>query len=375
MSGQQTQSSNGQHVAVLAFPFGSHALTISSLMIKLASAAPNLEFSFFSTKKSNDSLFPASKNNLPDNVRVYDIEDGLPNVKHASAVNDPLMFVELFLKAAPENFRRGLELAAEETGRKISCLITDIFLTFSEEIAGNMNVPWIPLSVAMPYGISAHIYTDLIRQLCIKCDNTNTTQLEEQTLDVIPGLSMMRVSDVPDEILLSDSLFASTLSKFGVVLPKATAIVVNFFLELYSSSQLENDLKSKFPTMLNVGFLTQPMPPPPLPPSHSDETGCLRWLDGKKAKSVAYISFGTVATPPPDELMALAEALEESGIHFLWSLRDDKLCLLPENFLERTTNCGKIVPRAPQTQVLGHSSTGCICDTLRSKFSLRKHCK
>ena len=56
--------------------------------------------------------------------------------------------------------------------------------------------------------------------------------------------------------------------------------------------------------------------------------------------------------------MAIAEALEASGTPFLWSLRDTSKEYLPEGFLKRTSELGKIVPWAPQVQVLAHSSTG-----------------
>ena len=100
------------------------------------------------------------------------------------------------------------------------------------------------------------------------------------------------------------------------VLPQASAIVMNSFQEI-NSTIITNDLKSKFQDMFYVGFLTLTLPPPPLPPSHSDITGCLPWLDKQKPTSVAYISFGTVAAVPPNEFVALAEALEASGVPFL----------------------------------------------------------
>ncbi|KAK1548960.1 hypothetical protein Q3G72_002749 [Acer saccharum] len=356
------QSSRQQHVAVLAFPFGSHGLTIFKLMLKLSRASPNTRFSFLSTKKSNDSLFLASTavaDDLPANIKPYDIDDGVP-MNHVSTEN-PLETVELFLKATPKNYKRGLQTAAAETGRNISCLITDAFLAFAGEMAENMNVAWIPVFVAMPYNVSAHIYTDQIRQLLINgVDESSIVSVEDRKLDIIPGLSMMRISDLSDEILngdSGDSLFSLMLSKVGRVLPKATLIVMNFYQQLYSK-ELLNDLKSKFPNLLNVGFLTQPSPPPPLPESDSDSTGCLLWLDQQEPKSVVYIGFGTVATPPQHELVALAEALEDSRVPFLWSLRDDRIEQLPENFVERSRGHGKIVSRAPQTQVLGHGSVG-----------------
>ncbi|KAF9615917.1 hypothetical protein IFM89_027163 [Coptis chinensis] len=96
-------------------------------------------------------------------------------------------------------------------------------------------------------------------------------------------------------------------------------------------------------------------------PSKSDANdpyGCLPWLDSQKSASVAYVSFGTSATPPPHELAALAEGLEASGIPFLWSLKDRVKVHLPEGFLERTSKRGKVVPWTPQWKVLDHSAVG-----------------
>jgi hypothetical protein len=44
-----------------------------------------------------------------------------------------------------------------------------------------------------------------------------------------------------------------------------------------------------------------------------DRHGCLAWLARRDAGTVAYVSFGTVAKLPPDELRELASGLEDSG--------------------------------------------------------------
>ncbi|OMO85286.1 UDP-glucuronosyl/UDP-glucosyltransferase [Corchorus capsularis] len=305
-----TQSSKEQHVAVLAFPFGSHDLTILGLTRRLARALPNVQFSFLSTAKSNDSIFSAFKlEDLPNNVKPYNVDDGIPP-NHVFSEN-PLEILEFFLKAAPGNFKKGLDVAELESGKKVNCLIADMFLTFVADMAKGMEASWIPLCVAVPYVLSAHVYTDLIRRLYNNDDGAN---FETQTLGFIPGLNGFRFSDLSEEILpreSGESFFSYELSKIGCLLPQATAIVMNFCQELYSAPLLE-DLKSVSPNSLNVGFLTQELPPPELPPSDSDQTGCLLWLDKQEPKSVAYIGFGTVAIPEGNELTAIAEALEES---------------------------------------------------------------
>ncbi|KAK4594718.1 hypothetical protein RGQ29_018428 [Quercus rubra] len=353
------------HVAVLAFPFGCHPWPLLNLACKLAWATPHVRFSFFNTSKSNQRLFSTSQVDLPDNLKAYDVADGVPN-GHVFTPGNPIEELELFIKAAPESFGKAMDMAVAESGRNISCLLTDAFLVCASEMAQNMHVKWVPFWVPAPYCLSAHIYTDIIHKTYANaCGNGNGGVVGglkpiDKTLDVIPGLSTVRFCDLSDEVLQGDSnssLFSQTLYRMSKVLPQASAIVMNSFQEI-NSTIITNDLKSKFQDMLYVGFLTLTLPPPPLPPSHSDTTGCLTWLDKQKPTSVAYISFGTVAAVPPNEFVALAEALEASGVPFLWSLRDNFKQILPNGFVQRTSMQGKIVPWAPQSHVLAHSAVG-----------------
>ncbi|KAL4614976.1 hypothetical protein ACB092_07G091600 [Castanea dentata] len=342
-----TKSSPHKHVAVLAFSFGSHALSLLTLVGKLAKAAPNVHFSFLNTQKSNHSLFSTAKpDEILPNIKAYDVADGIP-AGHVLSPN-PIEAVELFIKVSPQNFKRGLEVAVAETGKKISCLISDAFLTFAFEVAEDLHVPWIPIWLPFPCSLSAHVYTDLIRQ------RFASNKVKDATLEFIPGLSQMRVSDLPEEVLseqLEESTFSHMLSQVGLVLPRASAVVLNFYEEL-NPPLLNRDFKTKLRNVLSVGLFTLSLPSQ----SDSDLTGCISWLDEQKERSVAYVSFGTVASPPQNELIALAEALEESGIPFLWSLKDNIKSLLPKGFVERTGMQGKIVPWTPQVKVLAHSS-------------------
>ena len=350
------ESSPEKHVAVLAFPFGSHPLSLWNLVCKLAQASPTVHFSFLNTGKSNSSLFTTAKADVPHNTKAYDVTDGMPE-GHVLSRN-PLEAVDLFLKVSPENFKRGIDVAVEETGMRISCLISDGFLTFAANVAEDMHVPWIPVWSPLPCSLSAHIYTELIRHHFVSSKAGAGLEVEDATLEFVPGLSQMRVSDLPEELLSrnleGESLFSRTLSQIGLVLPRASAVVLNSYEEL-NPPLLSCDLKLKFQNVLNVGFHTLPLPMS-LPSGGSDLTGCLSWLDGQKERSVAYVSFGTAASPPPNELIAIAEALEASGIPFLWSLKDDLKDLLPKGFVEKPGMKGKMVPWAPQLQVLKHAS-------------------
>ena len=54
----QKMDHQNKHVAVFAFPFGSHLMPLLNLVLKLAHSLPNCSFSFIGTDKSNAILFP-----------------------------------------------------------------------------------------------------------------------------------------------------------------------------------------------------------------------------------------------------------------------------------------------------------------------------
>nr|P0DO58.1 RecName: Full=Anthocyanidin 3-O-galactosyltransferase 3GT1; AltName: Full=Flavonoid 3-O-glycosyltransferase 1; Short=Rd3GT1; Flags: Precursor [Rhododendron delavayi] len=349
--------SRDRHVAVLPFPFSSHAGRLLTLVRRLAAAAPNVTFSFYSTPKSIESLFsPAER--VPGNVRPYAVPDGVPEGHVFSG--EPVEHVNLYLTAVGEgeSLRGVLKAAEAETGRRIGCVMSDAFMWFAGDLAEEMGVPWVPFMAGGANSITAHFYTDLIRETVGMHDIVGR---ENDIVKFIPGFSELRLGDLPTGVLFGnlESPFAIMLHKMGRALPKATAIAINSFEEL--DPDIIQDLKSKFKMILNVSpfsAISLPSSPPPPPTSYTDEYGCMPWLDNRKAASVAYIGFGTLATPPPVEIAALAEALEASGTPFLWSLKDNPKEFFPEGFIKRTSERQKIVPWAPQEQVLAHGSVG-----------------
>ncbi|KAK3013270.1 hypothetical protein RJ639_009591 [Escallonia herrerae] len=342
-----TTCSADQHVAVLAFPFATHPDLLLRLARRLAAAAPTVTFSFFSTAKSNASLFAVPS---PDNIRPCSVSDGIPEGYVFSG--KPQEDIDLFLKVAPEELGRCLRAAERNTGRKITCVVADAFLWFSGEMAEEMHVPWVPLWTAAAASLSVHFYTDLIRETVGLEDLAGR---EDEILKFIPGIRALRLGDLPAEVLFGDlgSSFSTMLHKMGQSLHRAAAVPINSFEEI--DPVVTKDLKARLRKVLNIGPFNLTSPPRS---SISDEYGCIPWLDTQQAKSVAYIGFGTVATPPPNELVALAEALDASDTPFLWSLKDSFKMHLPKGFLERMGRNGKIVPWAPQVQVLAHGSIG-----------------
>ncbi|CAJ2649722.1 unnamed protein product [Trifolium pratense] len=249
------------------------------------------------------------------------------------------------------NYKNVMDAVAAATGKNFTCLVTDAFFWFGADLAEEMNAKWVPLWTAGPHSLLTHVYTDLIRDNYVKEDHV------EKNFDFLPGFPELRACDLP-EMIIDDDIkgpFGTMLHKMGLQLPRATAVAINSFDTVHKP--IGNELKSRFKLLLNVGpfILTTPQSMVP------DEHGCIAWLNQQENLSVVYISFGSIVVPPPHELTALAEALEECGFPFIWAFRGNPESL-PNGFVERTKTQGKIVAWAPQFEILKHPSIG-VCLT------------
>ncbi|CAN6725273.1 unnamed protein product [Malus baccata var. baccata] len=419
MEGDLKTQTLTHHVAALAFPFGTHAGPLLSLVLRLAAAAPHVVFSFITTSKANTSLFSKSLPSSLPNVQAYDILDGLP--KGFVPPRNHEVTIGFFLKEAPAYFKRALKDTEAATGLKIGCLVDHDrclfmlrqtsfdrglepayglgFIDLSPSLPAHTATPY-PRFVDIPTPISIFLFPGLVfasidhhrcvsfsmscqtkspsegysaLQACSDGSDVMEERLgssdkgcngygvlgragdEEKSLDFLPGFSKVKIPDLPEGILgNSESTVGSLLYKMGQTLPKAIAVAINSFEEL--EPEVVNLLKSRFQKFLNVGPFSL-ITSSPTPPLIKDDSGCLEWLDKHKPTSVAYISFGSVVAPPPHELATFAQVLIETGFPFIWSFRGNIEDVLPKGFNKSGLN-GKIVPWAPQVQVLGHASTG-----------------
>ncbi|XVF71113.1 hypothetical protein PTKIN_Ptkin12aG0009300 [Pterospermum kingtungense] len=105
-----------------------------------------------------------------------------------------------------------------------------------------------------------------------------------------------------------------------------------------------------------------------------DSDTIMEWLDKQPPSSVVFLCFGSNGSFGVDQVKEIARALEQGGHRFLWSLRrapdatngttaspidyDNVEEVLPEGFLDRTVEIGKIIEWAPQVTILGHPSIG-----------------
>lgn len=151
------------HVAVLAFPFATHAGLLHGLVQRLANTLPNVTFTFFNTSKSNSLIFSNQTDPHCTNLKPFDISDGVPE-GYAIGEGGIEELIGLFFKSAKNNFQNAISAAEDETGKKITCVFADAFIWFSGEIAEELGVDWIPVWTSAAGSLSVHIYTDFIRE-------------------------------------------------------------------------------------------------------------------------------------------------------------------------------------------------------------------
>ena len=208
----------------------------------------------------------------------------------------------------------------------------------------------------------------LDQQLCVCICAVPAASKADELLVSHPGLGGYRVRDLPDGVVSGDFdyVISRLVHRMGQILPRAAApaVALNTFLGL-DPPDVTAALDETLPNCLPLGPYHLLLPKDTAAaasPAADDPHGCLAWLDAHPERSVAYVSFGTVASPRPDELRELAAGLESSGAPFLWSLREDSWPLLPAEFLARAAaggaGSGLVVPWAPQVAVLRHASVG-----------------
>ncbi|KAM1708385.1 hypothetical protein ACFX2K_001361 [Malus domestica] len=118
---------------------------------------------------------------------------------------------------------------------------------------------------------------------------------------------------------------------------------------------------------------------------------CISWLNTQAPKSVACVSFGSIAKIDQVQFLEVAWGLANSGQPFLWVVRLglvqelDWFEALPNEFLEALNERAHVVKWAPQKEVLAHPAIGAfwthcgwnstlesICDGLQLEHGIER---
>lgn len=245
-----------------------------------------------------------------------------------------------------------------EQKRTVSCIISNPFIPWVCDVAESLALPSALLWVQSCACFAAyyHYYHDLI---------PFPTEADPEIDVQLPCMPLLKYHEVP------------TFMHHSTVYPFLTRMIIDqfenldkpfgIFMETFQELELEViDYMSKIFPIRTIGPLFKNQ--------NENVTGdlltpddCLEWLDSKPPSSVVYISFGSIVKLVQEQVNEIAHGLLNSCLFFLWVMRPpprrisgDEPVVLPDGFLEKVGEKGKIVKWSPQEKVLAHPSISCF---------------
>ncbi|CAK7345184.1 unnamed protein product [Dovyalis caffra] len=249
-------------------------------------------------------------------------------------------------------------------------IVLDMFCTSMIDVANEFGVP----SYLFYTSGAAFLGLEFYIQALHDEQKVDPTEFKDSDAElVMPYLrNPLPAKVLPSVILIKEWLLA--LLDHARRFRETKGIIVNTFEELESHA-LSSFSNGNTPPVYPVGPILN------LNRDGDRDTGSDRsnkykdikqWLDEQPQSSVVYLCFGSMGSFDMDQVREIACALEQSGHRFLWSLRQpspqgmmeaptDYANLqeaLPEGFLDRTMEIGKVIGWAPQIDILAHPSVG-----------------
>ncbi|KAJ9705135.1 hypothetical protein PVL29_003267 [Vitis rotundifolia] len=258
-------------------------------------------------------------------------------------------------KIIPEMIKKNAE-----QDRPVSCLINNPFIPWVSDVAADLGLPSAMLWVQSCACLSTyyHYYHGLVP----------FPSEAEPEIDVqLPCMPLLKYDEI------ASFLYPTTPYPFlrRAILGQYKNLDKPFCILMDTFQELEPEViehMSKICPIKPVGPLYKDpkVPNTAVRGDFMKADDCIEWLDSKPPSSVVYISFGSVVYLKQEQVDEIAYGLLNSGVQFIWVMKPPhkdaglELLVLPEGFLEKAGDKGKVVQWSPQEQVLAHPSVACF---------------
>ncbi|CAL5042111.1 unnamed protein product [Urochloa decumbens] len=366
------------HFLVLTYPLQGHIAPALRLARRLLAVAPDVLVTFSTTEAAHRRLFPATPEEAdgPNGGRLEfhpfsdGTEGGYGGGGGGSDAAEFSAYVSSFHAAGPRSVGDLLDaLASSRRGRPpVTRVVYTLMLPWAAGVARARDIPsalfWIqPAVVLAVYHRYFHGHAGAVAELSRRGDPSLAVEL--------PGLPPLPVGDLPTFLTESTDpghyfhpIFLTFRDLFDALdreTPKAT-VLVNSCQELEARGALEavvlHDVLTVGPVLPTGDYETSMFKP-------DDGAKYMEWLDTKPARSVVYVSFGSLATMGREQLDELLLGLEDSGRPYLLVVRkDNKQAMLAElaevEMGGERLKSGVAVEWCDQARVLSHAAVGCF---------------
>lgn len=372
-----------QHFLLVGVPVQSQINPILRLAWRLTSLGVRVTFSnsVFAHRHmfpdNDDALLPLD-DPLDPLISYHPYSDGYDDRRPAPNPTDVARYMDMAREVGTETLFAVATAASEAKDRvPVTCVVYALLVPWAAQVAKRLGVPsflfWIqPASLFAVYYHYFHGYRSAIDKIGGLDCSSSVTSVE------LPGLPRLEARDLPSTIcgpishcdvwtaailrdlertyrILDEEIAASAAGRISR--PK---ILVNSFDGLEEEAV---EAVSKAVELIPVG----PMLPPANTGSHAADlvkhhntNDYMQWLGRWPERSIVYVSFGSFSVLEREQVDEFARAIIDTGLAFLWVLRDDIVSPAEELVSGALAERGKIVSWCDQVQVLAHPSVGCF---------------
>ncbi|CAO2830611.1 unnamed protein product [Amaranthus hypochondriacus] len=282
-------------------------------------------------------------------------------------------FFQALMKLYKPLVRQAVEdRALFESSRRLVGFILDMFCTTMNDVVAEFKVPYYVFftSGASLLNLMLHFQAmadeegiDIVNSVKSDSEFNVPGFVNPVTGKIIPSVFFDRES--------GKNLIVEHTRRFRT----SKGILVNTFSELESvgiNALLDLVAKDKIPAVYPAGPILELDNKSRSGSKGQNHEYIINWLNDQPSSSVVFLCFGSMGSFNEAQVKEIANGLEKSGHRFLWSLRkpppegkigmpsehETYIDALPEGFLNRTAERGKIIEWAPQVSILSHPAVG-----------------
>ncbi|XP_015890957.3 anthocyanidin 3-O-glucosyltransferase 6 [Ziziphus jujuba] len=253
---------------------------------------------------------------------------------------------------------------------RLAGFVVDLVCTSMMEVAKEFGIPYYVLSTASSASASLMFHLQALYDEC-NIDFAELKNNRDGELVLPSFMNPVPIRVLPD-MMLDKAEFSLFINYFRST-REAKGIIINTFVELESHVLRSLFDDKRLPPVYTVGPIVNLPSDVGSGGENNDSDEMIKWLDDQPPSSVVFLCFGNLGTFSEGQVKEIACALENSGIRFLWSLRQrpsdgknsitpssytDSTDVLPYGFLNRTAEIGKVIGWAPQAAILAHRAIG-----------------